>query len=210
MILTKILNKLDDEGKVCLGMGIILGIVMGLMVMACNFSLGISFGEKLIAIFMIGFLLTFIVGSFCGLIGFLSFIIPFGFFSVGSLFQNYYPQFIPLWLLLIITFILTEIFFWLTPLEKSKTKKKPKKTYGKTILLKLECLFEVFILLNILNIFRLLISRITPEIFKAIWNWIIHTGLLWAGYIVGGALAICGIIYILHLWIKLNERKFKK
>lgn len=217
MILTRLLNKSDDDRKDNLCVGMLLGMVLGLLAMVVILLTKIdsSVADTLlsnifgvIVCFFLGIVITRgVSSSFNKFKGVLLFIIMYFSIAIPPLFTNYYPSFIPVWFLIIVVLLSTELLFWLTPTKKTKKKQN---TFGKTILLKLECLLEACIFLNILNLIRLLISKITLEVLKAIWNWIIHTGLLWAGYIVGGIIALGIVIFILYLWVKLNERKFKK
>lgn len=221
MILTHIFKNKDKVDKENLGGALIFGIIAGLIIGGLALMVLIDYPETsypsrmMYTFFIILFLsltISLAIGGSCesifvGLTTFLSMVLP-SFLIVGIFpLANYYPTFIPIWFLVIVGLLLTELNFWLTPTKKLN-KKQQKKKFGKTILLKLECLFEVFILLNILNIIRILINKLTLEILKAIWKWI-NVGLVWLGYAVGGAALVAIVLGILYLWVKLNEGKFE-
>ncbi len=119
-------------------------------------------------------------------------------FAVLFLIESY-PSFIPIWFTIIFGLLLTEIIFWLTPTEKIKKKESK---FRKTLLLKLGCLFDVLVIFSFANGIYLIIKNITKEM--------LFTILKWIGYIGTGVIILGIISGLLYLWIKLNERKFKK
>ncbi len=114
-----------------------------------------------------------------------------------------YPNSFPVWITIVAGLILMELLFWSSPTDKLN-KKEQKRTFGKTILLKLDCLFTVIIFLGLLGAIRLIIKHI-DEVIK-----FILALLKLAEYMVGGAIVFGVIFLVLYFWIKLNERKFKK
>ena len=113
------------------------------------------------------------------------------------------PTQIPLWTILVGGFVLVEIIYWLTPIEKVKKKSRKKNdTFKKALKLKVSCILDVLCFIGLTQLLYSGIKRIDLE---EILDILIVIGLTIVCII--GLAAVLGIFY---LWIKLNERKFKK
>jgi hypothetical protein len=174
--LFKLTKKDSDLEEVLIG-GLIVGLIGGLIV---------------------GLIGGLIVGLFVGLIWELGFSINyFAFLGLASLISHY-PNFISLWILIIVGIVILEILFWLD------TQKCPKKfnKLGFTALKKGEALLETIVIFGYLNLFRLGLKKL------GIINW--NEALKWTGYIGAGLIVLAVIIGIIYLYIKLNSLKYKR
>lgn len=129
-------------------------------------------------------------------------------FILLVLFISNYPKFIPIWVTIVVGLILMETLFWISPIDNKKlsakkpNKKQQKRIFNKTILLKLDCLYVVFLSFTAIIHIIVIIPQLTIELFLKV--------LKFVGYFGGSIVALGIITYILYLWIKLNERKFKQ
>ena len=135
-----------------------------------------------------------VFGLVCGLVYSINF---FAFLGLASLILHY-PNFIPLWILIIAGIIILEVLFWLD------SQKKPKKfsSFWFTVLKKGEALLETVAVFGYLNLARLGFKKL------GLINW---SGILkWTGYIVYGTLVLIIVLGVIYLYIKLNSLKYKK
>ena len=113
------------------------------------------------------------------------------------------PTQIPLWAILIFGIVMVEIIYWLTPIEKVKKKSKKKEsTFKKALKLKVSCILDVLCLIGLTQLLYSGIIRIDLEEILDI--------LIALGIVILILLGIVILVGIGWLWIKLNERKFKK
>ena len=123
-------------------------------------------------------------------------------FGLYFLFIELPPQ-IPWWTILIGGIGLVEIIYWLTPTGKVKKKEN---TFKKALKLKLSCIFDVLCFIGLTQLIYSGVKRINLEeiieFLKSL-GWILLV-------LLGVAAGIFILVGIGYLWIKLNERKFKK
>ena len=114
------------------------------------------------------------------------------------------PTQIPLWTILVGGFVMVEIIYWLTPIKNDKKKSKKKEdTFKKALKLKLSCILDVLCFIGLTQLLYSGIKRIDlEEILDALIEIAKLFGIIFLGMVV--------VIGIGWLWIKLNERKFKK
>lgn len=189
MIIERILKKIKkSKNSGDLEEGLILGLIWGL-------------SAGLIAGLIEGLIWGLIAGLIAGLIGGLIwglgyFLVFFWFLGLASLISHF-PNFIPLWLFILLGIILIEFFFWF---DTQKPKKKQSKFWF-TCLKKVEAILETIAVLGYLNLARLTIEKIAR--FK---NWDVI--LKWTGYIGAGLIVLVVIVGIIWLYIKLNSMKY--
>lgn len=195
MIIEYILNKIKTEdNKEDFIAGLVVGLIFGLGV---GLVVGFIFG--LVVGFIFGFIFGLVVGLIYGLIFGLGYFLNFfAFLGLVSLITHY-PSFLPIWALIGIGIVLTEVFFW--P-DKSKPKKNQSKFWF-TALKKGESLLEATAVLGYLNLARLAIQKIFQ--FTS-WDVLLK----WVGYIGAGIIGLGILTGIIFLYIKLNSLKYKK
>jgi len=164
-----------------LAFGLVWGLVWGLV-------FGLVFGLLFGLLFGLAFWLV------CGFV-----IILIHFKEALSFLYGFYP----ILFLVIGILILTELLFILMPREKLK---KETNLFWHTCKRKLECFIEVvlgfFVIAQIYILIREGRKYITQEVYNEILKWI--------GYIGMGIIVLGLICLIFYIWIKLNERKYKR
>jgi MFS family permease len=185
-------NKLDEEKREGLVWGLVLGLVWGLV-------WGLVYG------LVFGLVLGLVLGLVFGLVYGLVFGLVWGLVVILINFVEALPfinGFLPVLFLILGIIFLVELFFWLDKSKPSKSESKFKFTLKR----KLEALGETLLVLSgIAQIYILIregIKYVTIELLAEILKWI--------GYIGAGILGLGIIIGIGYLWIKLNERKYKR
>jgi len=195
MIISKIYNRINKIKNSDLREGLLWGLLGDLFGgLLWGLSLGLLGG--LLWGLSLGLLGGLLLGLRWGLLWGLAFISG-NIISVGiiSLFK-YYPDFIPVYILIVLGVIFLEIFYWL---DNDKIKKKENK-YLKVVLKKLEAGAEVIILFGFLNLIRLGIENLNKVPHEII--------IKWSGYIGIGIVGLLIIIVIGWLYVKLNSLKY--
>ncbi len=168
-------NKIDKEI-------IIFGLVCGFI---CGFIFGLGFG--LASGFVYGLIYGLVLGygvlvSLCGII----------------FFQE---LFIPIWILIILVLVITEIKFWLDKKKPEKKENKFKFTIKRKLIAFLESSFIIIVLGGLYNLSKKVIPYLED-------NFIIIVK--WLCYISIGLMILAIIIGIFWICIKLNSLKYSK
>src|SRR3990167_11039836 len=176
-------TKFYQENKKELVLGLVWGLIVGLVL---GLVLGLVWG------LVLGLVWGLIVGLVLGLVVILvNFPEAFPFLT----------QFKTIVYLIFGIIVLIEIWFWLDNSKKPKSESLTKFTLKR----KFEAFVEVMLGLSGIAQIYILIREGSKYLTQEVMNEILK----WVGYIEAGIVGLVVIVFVIYLWIKLNELKYK-